>query len=674
MPTTNAAAPDLETSVRNMRVGEHYVFVIGGIGQERLTVCSQQIRALNLIYWLYGQPQQRRLGREEPGQPDLVVIGAGIAGLTAAAAAARLNKKVWVLEAHEQPLALQRGCRHRLLHPHFYEWPEPGCWKMSAGLPILDWEEAIAAEVADRIWGQFKAIAKDKGIETYTSVRVRDVKVDPPGGPLGNPHITWTNPASAPADQATSAQPPVVILAVGFGVEKTVPDLPVLSYWRDDPLDQAPLPWRTGEYTQIVSGTGDGGLVDVLRAALKDFDHVQFFSSVAAITRGSKLEDYILEEDSKLAGKTRQEAAKTLAERYKYLDEAVDQDGTSKELKEPLQRVEQLIRAHTRKNHKVIWLHQEESPWNWKSMRLNRFLISRVMHVAKKLVEPKPRTLLVSKLIDPKLSGGFSFVAYVLRPDNKVEALPAHGVTVRHGAEPALEAFPNILKLWNAQHDTREAKETVASSDHLKPEAHWENDTIFIENLKLPLSFVTPELLRVKIVRDPNPIKVKNRDVYRLIAYLPDPPPHVWRVTYDLHPSWRRRERPVTLEDTALEDAAEEPLVEQLPINSDNRGSKGESPLPFAKLFHTTTGECAKAHEFYEVRMRLNDGSETVANLVCAICREYEDEQDKNLQERADRIVKALCPKHDRPCKSDCRLTKALKKAAEGERGRRAPV
>jgi hypothetical protein len=638
MATTDFAAPDLKTSVRKMQVGEHNVFVIGGIGQERLTVCSQQIRALNLIYWLYCLRQQGQLRHEEPDQPDLVVIGAGVAGLTAAAAAACLGVKVWILEAHEHPLALQRGCRHRLLHPHFYEWPEPGCWKMSAGLPILDWEEASAAEVADRIWGQFKAIEAAKGIQTFTSVRDVQVPLPKPGQ---NPDITWQNPGGA-KDQPTRAQPPVVILAVGFGVEQTVPDLPVLSYWRDDPLDQAPLPWRTGEYTQIVSGTGDGGLVDVLRAALKDFDHVQFFSTVAAMTRGSKLEDYILQEDQKLAGMTPQQAAKALTNHYNDLDEAVDQDSADKAIKEPLQSVEKLIRAHTRENHKVIWLHQEESPWNWKSMRLNRFLISRVMHVDSKLVQPKQGKLLLSKLVEPKLSGAFSFVAYVLGPDNKVETLPAHGVTVRHGAEPALKAFSDILKVWNDEHCGSE-EDKVQLPDLLKPKAYWENDpeSEFKNKLKQPPSSVGPELLRVQIVPGENPIKDTN--VYRLIAYLLDPPPHVWRVTYDLFPSCRRLERPATLEETAKQ-----------PTNLD----KVENPLPFAKLLHTTTGEGSKKGDYYRVRIRLNDGSETDALLVCAICREYEQRKDRAY---ANQIVQDLCPKYGRPCELNCcHLTKPI--------------
>jgi hypothetical protein len=637
MATIDAAAPDgLTVSMEKMRVGGN-VFVIGGIGQERLTVCSQQIRALNLIYWLNKLWQQGKLTQAEEDQPDLVVIGAGIAGLTAAAAAARLDRKVWVLEAHEHPLALQRGCRHRLLHPHFYEWPEKGCWKMSAGLPILDWEEASAAEVADRIWGQFKAIADEKHITMCTSVPDVNVK-----GPMENPCITWTTPAGQPMEK----HPPVVILAVGFGVERTVPDLPVLSYWRDDPLDQAPLPRRTGEYTQIVSGTGDGGLVDVLRAALKGFDHVQFFSSIAAITRGSELEEHLKDVERDLEGKTRKEAASFLAEHYKYLDKVVGQADGPKELKEPLELVERLIRAHRRENHKVIWLHQEESPWNWKTMCLNRFLISRVMHVGNDLVQPKQGRLLVSKLIDTKISGGFSFVAYVLRPDGKVEALPAHGVTVRHGADPALDAFPEVVKAWNEKY-SRPKEEKVEKSDDLKTKAYWEDDPKeddpkFIDKLKQIPSSVTDDLLRVKIVREPNPIEVNRRNIYRLVAYLHKPPPHVWRVTYDLHPSWgRRRERPVT-----LEDSAQEPLVDQV-------GSKSKSLLPFAKLFHTDTGVSGKGKP-YEIRIRLNDGSETVANLVCAICREYQDKQQDKA--RAHEIVNALCGQHDRPCKN-CVLT-----------------
>jgi hypothetical protein len=647
----------IDAAVEKMRAGTGNVFVIGAPEQERLTVCSQQTRALNLICWLNKRWREEKLTQTENGKPDLVVIGAGIAGLTAAAAAACLGKKVWVFEAHEHPLALQRGCRHRLLHPHFYEWPAVGCWKMSAGLPILDWEEGSATEVADRIWGQFKAIEDKTDITMYTSVP--DVQVK---GLMENPYVTWTNSGG----QLTTVYPPVVILAVGFGVERTVPDLPVLSYWRDDPLDQAPLSRRRrGEYTQIVSGTGDGGLVDVLRAALNGFDHVQFFSSVAAITRASVLEKYLLKVESELAGKTRQQAADFLAKHYNLLDEviglsdeAIDREDVSPELYEAIQsfepqvyahaklrilkntlkRVEDLIRAHRRKNHKVIWLYQDESPWNWKTMCLNRFLISRVMHVDenKNLVQPKRGTLLTSKLIDPTVSNDFSFVAYVQeKPGAKLEALTAHGVTVRHGANPALDEFPDVAKAWK-----KDDKDEVEESDRLKTTAFWEDDPGFKSKLdefkpkQIPSSD-TPDLLRVRIVEPPNPIEVEDKNgnvcqrIYRLIAYLHNPPLHVWRVTYDLRPSWGRMERPVT-RDESLTD------------------------MPFAKLLHTDTGVSETGESYYEVRIRLNDGSETTTNLVCAICREYckDSKKSEGEKERARTVVNALCGGRDnRPCK-----------------------
>jgi hypothetical protein len=58
------------------------------------------------------------------------------------------------------------------------------------------------------------------------------------------------------------------VLAVGFGLEKTLDRVPARSYWLNDSLHQElafapPEPRRV-----LVSGSGDGGLIDALRLCL----------------------------------------------------------------------------------------------------------------------------------------------------------------------------------------------------------------------------------------------------------------------------------------------------------------------------------------------------------------------------------------------------------------------
>ena len=79
-----------------------------------------------------------------------------------------------------------------------------------------------------------------------------------PRGELFDPHIL------------TSEKFDAIILAVGFGIEKTVNDLRSNSYWRVDLLTQTALESQDDNYVVLVSGVGDGGTIDVLRAKLRE--------------------------------------------------------------------------------------------------------------------------------------------------------------------------------------------------------------------------------------------------------------------------------------------------------------------------------------------------------------------------------------------------------------------
>src|SRR5262249_6088589 len=69
----------------------------------------------------------------------------------------------------------------------------------------------------------------------------------------------------------------VVIYAVGFGTETGENE----PYWRNDRLGQTELGFTGAERVRyVVSGTGDGGLVDVFRLTIRDFRYERIFSEI----------------------------------------------------------------------------------------------------------------------------------------------------------------------------------------------------------------------------------------------------------------------------------------------------------------------------------------------------------------------------------------------------------
>lgn len=194
--------------------------------------------------------------------------------MTAAAGAARLGYDVTLLEKGGVLLPFLRGNHIRWVYPHLYDWPEPGSERLDAGLPLLDWRAALACDVADQLEAKWKALSELARIKVHPGVRSIGLH---PGAPRV---VTWNK--GGPRRGKFAA----VILAVGFGLERKVENTPWVSYWRDDSLHQVSLEGRTHH---LISGCGDGGLIDLLRVCVRDFRHEKlidrFLARVPAPTR-----------------------------------------------------------------------------------------------------------------------------------------------------------------------------------------------------------------------------------------------------------------------------------------------------------------------------------------------------------------------------------------------------
>lgn len=222
--------------------------------EKGITVLKQQMRALNLMYSL------RATDRILRGQ-NIAIIGAGAAGVTAAAAAFILGYRVHLFEKSQLYCHLQQGCETRWIHPHLYDWPEPGSDRAYAGLPFLDWRAGTAAEVIVQITNEFERIIKRKS---------------------ENFHFTWGVDVTFPSERRLKwtgryqgeEEFDAVIFAIGFGIERVVPGAEgQKSYWRNDSLNQAVPGQLAGtKRTIFISGTGDGGLIELIRSTVNNYN------------------------------------------------------------------------------------------------------------------------------------------------------------------------------------------------------------------------------------------------------------------------------------------------------------------------------------------------------------------------------------------------------------------
>jgi len=246
------------------------VYLIGSL-ERGVTVYGQQVRAHNLVWALW------ELDKKEAKEVvDVAVVGGGIAGLTAAACTLGLfpNAKVAVFERSWDLCPLQQGCDSRWLHPRIYGWPEPGSRAPSASLPVLNWQEGRASDVADQILRRFAKYSEPhraKGnLRLYLGVdhlRISAEKKDIEWiGRVGIPDGHFFRAGDA---EGQSKKFDRIVLAMGFGMEAQHPDHPTPSYWRNEEYAQPALDGMTHSY--VVSGYGDGALIDLCRLTIERF-------------------------------------------------------------------------------------------------------------------------------------------------------------------------------------------------------------------------------------------------------------------------------------------------------------------------------------------------------------------------------------------------------------------
>lgn len=249
------------------------IYLIGSL-ERGVTVYSQQVRAHNLV-WALHQLQRNGGGG---GLGRVAVVGGGIAGLTVTACLLSLFDHAVTVTLFERLWDLcpiQQGTDTRWLHPRIYDWPRTGSRAPRASLPILDWSEGRASDVARNILKEFGSFANEfakPNSRLGIRLGLRHFQID-----ATTKRVSWIAHKGRRAGpfvdvsgtEGHSAVFDTIILTAGFGLESEIPEYPTLSYWRNEQLGQPALDGTQTRF--LVSGFGDGALVDLCRLTIERF-------------------------------------------------------------------------------------------------------------------------------------------------------------------------------------------------------------------------------------------------------------------------------------------------------------------------------------------------------------------------------------------------------------------
>lgn len=228
---------------------------------------------------------------------------------------------------------MQSLCSVRRLHPNVHHWPKRG-WgddkrikKYDTGSGQINWKADSADKVANIFKEAILSLVNNKKfwikkkhthrLRAFTSCNSLVLGFDEQPYP-----VSFSAKEVRRGDYGSYFETAdIVLIASGFGVERNSHFAGPLSwyvgnsYWRNDPIGQSNL--LENNETYLVSGGGDGALVDVFRLLIEDYYQDSSLRSLlpTELKKKSLLSDY----DKHVKSKSKKKRSTFVDRYYEYL-------------------------------------------------------------------------------------------------------------------------------------------------------------------------------------------------------------------------------------------------------------------------------------------------------------------------------------------------------------------
>lgn len=400
--------------------GWRNVYVLGSF-DSRITFYSQQVRGFNLAFALSKDSQL-------DANVTIAIVGAGAAGISAAAGIALLlpQATIKIFDRAQSTLHLQRGCAPRNLHPHIYDWPDKVAFQKEAGLPYLNWSENSADAIAKDIGAQFDVLLRryKEHVTLHLNTTITALEASDDRSYLLRTQRTGDG-------HGDNYHADVVIFAVGFGLERELEGPDTISYWSPQGMPDGPR-GESNTVHYVVSGSGDGALVDLLAAALDSFDHTALITRITGAPCMEEIEDELRAIDLEAA---------IADERFDFLAAYRRRLAA---LPACVEFVNELV-SKVRIQGQVTFITKRAACLNHRTSTLNRFMVFLIFQAAAKVGRPINHVIGELKPANDR-TGRLIAGSQMIEGDR---------YTIRHGndQENLLSAFADIKRAYKFNHE-----------------------------------------------------------------------------------------------------------------------------------------------------------------------------------------------------------------------------
>ncbi len=252
-------------------------------GLNYVSIKDQIVRACALVDSLKTTGLLQPLHNPNSEHFDLIVVGAGAAGMTAAWRATQAGANTLLVEKGKNIFPLQRGCNDRYVSMSMYDWPEPfangGAFPSLGDQPTYGTDRDVknSFPCATNSW---KPVTAAKLVAAWEQ-RLNDcppeweIRLNTKAKPILSQQTRFhQDPGFIEIELTSETEKKVVrcssvILATGVGIERSSQEgYQSYSFWSDD----SRAPWAaSGNHSNkriLISGSGDGAIQDVLKTLL----------------------------------------------------------------------------------------------------------------------------------------------------------------------------------------------------------------------------------------------------------------------------------------------------------------------------------------------------------------------------------------------------------------------